>query len=111
MARLLFNAVKEADDPNMALTVTSSTATSLLLHYLNSLAYNLNEIGFDTGPTHECAVDVGMGHELADVVGGNAAAVEDAYGCGCPAAIQFTIQLTDALDDLPDRSSSPRDPR
>src|SRR5260370_19252192 len=64
------------------------------MHTLNRLPTALLKVGFDAGRAKKRPSDIWMRHKFADIVGGNAATIQDAQCCCCLAAIHLAIKLT-----------------
>src|SRR5260370_35413243 len=64
------------------------------MHTLNRLPTALLKVGFAPGPANKRPIDIWMRHKFADIVGGNAATIQDAQCCCCLAAIHLAIELT-----------------
>src|SRR5437868_10290538 len=79
----------------------SSSVTLLLSFCFNRLTYNFDKVGFKAGTTYQRTIDIRMGHEFADVAGGNAATVENTQGASCLIPIHIAEQLANKRNNLP----------
>src|SRR5689334_14501679 len=73
---------------------------SRLLHCLNRLAYNLNKLRLETGPTNKGTINIRMDHKFADIGSCHATAIEDADSCRCLSSVHLAIKLTDQMNYL-----------